>query len=85
MLANLHFKLRIVMSKIKLDKYYTSESLAKYCVNKTKETIGVKNIREWLEPSAGGGAFLPFLDNNYKLPKLQIKVDYFLKVLLLKS
>ena len=51
--------------KINLDKYYTPTDLAEYCVNKTKEIIGVKNITEWLEPSAGTGVFLPYLDNNY--------------------
>ena len=51
--------------KINLDKYYTPTDLAEYCVNKTKEVIGVENITEWLEPSAGAGVFLPYLDNNY--------------------
>jgi len=51
--------------KIRLDKYYTSDDLAEYCVNKTKEIIGKENITEWLEPSAGAGVFLPYLDNNY--------------------
>ena len=46
------------MSKIKNDKYYTSNELAEYCVNKTKEIIGKQNISEWLEPSAGAGVFL---------------------------
>lgn len=53
------------MAKINLDKYYTPTDLAEYCVKKTKEVIGVKNITEWLEPSAGAGVFLPYLDNNY--------------------
>jgi len=53
------------MAKINLDKYYTSADLAEYCVKKTKEIIGVENITEWLEPSAGNGVFLPYLDNNY--------------------
>lgn len=53
------------MAKINLDKYYTPADLAEYCVKKTKEIIGVKNITEWLEPSAGAGVFLPYLDNNY--------------------
>lgn len=53
------------MAKINLDKYYTPSDLAEYCVKKTKEVIGVKNITEWLEPSAGAGVFLPYLDNNY--------------------
>ena len=53
------------MAKINLDKYYTPADLAEYCVKKTKEIIGVENITEWLEPSAGAGVFLPYLDNNY--------------------
>jgi len=53
------------MAKINLDKYYTPSDLAEYCVNKTKEIIGVENITEWLEPSAGAGVFLPYLDSNY--------------------
>lgn len=53
------------MAKINLDKYYTPADLAEYCVKKTKEVIGVENITEWLEPSAGAGVFLPYLDNNY--------------------
>ena len=53
------------MAKINLDKYYTPSDLAGYCVKKTKEVIGVENITEWLEPSAGAGVFLPYLDNNY--------------------
>ena len=53
------------MAKINLDKYYTPADLAEYCVKKTKEVIGVENITEWLEPSAGNGIFLPYLDNNY--------------------
>ena len=53
------------MAKINLDKYYTPADLAEYCVKKTKEIIGEENITEWLEPSAGAGVFLPYLDNNY--------------------
>ena len=52
------------MAKIELDKYYTPKDLAEYCVNKTKEIIGVDNITEWLEPSAGGGSFLNHLPSN---------------------
>lgn len=51
--------------KIDLDKYYTPWDLAKDCVIKTKQIIGTENITEWLEPSAGNGVFLPYLDNNY--------------------
>ena len=53
------------MAKIKLDKYYTPWDLAQDCVIKTKQIIGAENITEWLEPSAGNGVFLSYLDNNY--------------------
>ena len=53
------------MSKIELDKYYTSDDLAKYCVEKTKEILGEENITEYLEPSAGSGVFLKYLDKPY--------------------
>lgn len=48
---------RIVALKINLDKYYTSTDLAKYCIDKTFEIIGNKNITHIIEPSAGSGAF----------------------------
>lgn len=53
------------MAKIENDKYYTSKELAKYCVNKTKEIIGKDNITEYIEPSAGNGVFLDYLDKPY--------------------
>ena len=53
------------MAKIELDKYYTSPELAKYCVDKTKEIIGSDNITEYIEPSAGAGVFLDYLDKPY--------------------
>ena len=53
------------MAKIKNDKYYTSPELAKYCVEKTKEIIGEDNITEYIEPSAGSGVFLDYLDKPY--------------------
>ena len=51
--------------KIDNDKYYTPNDLAKYCVEKTKEIIGEENITEYLEPSAGSGVFLKYLDKPY--------------------
>ncbi len=53
------------MAKIELDKYYTSPDLAEYIVNKTKEIIGKENITEYIEPSAGAGVFLNYLDKPY--------------------
>ena len=51
------------MAKIPLDKYYTEDALAKYCVEKTFEILG----SEWdriIEPSAGAGAYLKYLPAN---------------------
>lgn len=45
------------MAKIENDKYYTSIELAKYCIDKTYELIGEKNITDVIEPSAGNGSF----------------------------
>lgn len=53
------------MAKIELDKYYTPPDLAKYVVIKTKEVIGENNITEYIEPSAGAGVFLDYLDKPY--------------------
>lgn len=44
--------------KIDLDKYYTSQELANYCTNKFIEVIGIDNITELVESSAGKGVFL---------------------------
>jgi len=70
------------MAKIENDKYYTSKELAKHCIEKTKEIIGEENITEYLEPSAGSGVFLDFLDKPYKSYDIEpehskiIKQDY---------
>lgn len=51
------------MAKLALDKYYTEETLAKYCVDKTFEILG----SEWdriIEPAAGAGSFLGFLPKD---------------------
>lgn len=56
----------VVISKIENDKYYTPKNLAEYIVKKTKEVIGEENITEYIEPSAGGGVFIDFLDKPYK-------------------
>ena len=53
------------MAKIQNDKYYTSPDLAEYCVKKTREVIGEDNIIEYIEPSAGSGVFLDYLDKPY--------------------
>lgn len=52
------------MAKTPNDKYYTPSDIAEYCVNKTRELLKDIEIKEWLEPSAGAGAFLPFLQDK---------------------
>src|SRR5574344_173704 len=72
------------MGKIPNDKYYTSPELAEYCVRKTEEIIGEENITEYLEPRAGSGVFLDFLDKPYLAYDIEpednknriIKADY---------
>lgn len=66
------------MSKIQLDKYYTSPDLAEYCVNKVKELLG-DSITEWLEPSAGAGVFLEFLPDNTKAYDIEPEADNIIK------
>lgn len=52
------------MAKIENDKYYTPDDLVQYCIQKTKEIIGEENITQYLEPSAGSGAFLNYLPQD---------------------
>lgn len=69
----------IKISKIKNDKYYTPPDLANYCVNKTKEIVGVDNITEYIEPSAGTGVFLDYLDKPYSAYDIEPKDDRIVK------
>ena len=63
------------MAKIENDKYYTSPELAEYCVKKTKEIIGEDNITEYVEPSAGSGVFLNYLDKHYTAYDIEPESD----------
>lgn len=49
--------------KLDLDKYYTPIHIAKYCIEKTFDIIGVDNITKIIEPSAGNGSFSNLLPN----------------------
>jgi hypothetical protein len=60
------------MSKIALDKYYTPKTLVELVIKRTEEVIGLDNITEFIEPSAGDGAFL---DDLYSLGKPVIAHD----------
>lgn len=46
-----------------LDKFYTQKEVAKQCVNFLKEKVNFPEGITFLEPSAGNGAFLGYLDN----------------------
>lgn len=52
-------------NKIPLDKYYTSSGLARYVIEKVNDIVGGQNITEYLEPSAGQGVFLDYLNKPY--------------------
>ena len=67
------------MAKIQNDKYYTLPDLAKYIVDKTKEIIGDENIIEYIEPSAGAGVFLDFLDKPYLAYDIEPEDDRIIK------
>ena len=67
------------MGKIKHDKYFTPPDLAKYVVDKTKEVIGEENIVEYIEPSAGAGVFLDYLDKPYLACDIEPEDDRIIK------
>ena len=48
---------------MQLDKFYTQKKVAKQCVDFLKEKINLPNNVTFLEPGAGNGAFLDYLDN----------------------
>ena len=50
-------------TKLDNDKYYTPIDLAKKCIDKTFKLIGVENISEIIEPSAGNGSFSNQIEN----------------------
>ena len=52
-------------NKIPLDKYYTPPEIAEYMVRRAREIIGDENISEYIEPSAGAGVFLDYLNKLY--------------------
>lgn len=44
--------------KLNLDQYYTPYFLAEACTKKTIDILGIENISEFYEPSAGTGVFV---------------------------
>jgi len=66
-------------------KYYAPEWLVKFAVQKSLEIIGPENISEIIEPAAGDGAFIPYLEQvkaQYGIPTyysdLNPDTDYYL-------
>ena len=66
-------------TKLHLDKYYTSTTLAKYCIDKVYSIIGKENISEYIEPSAVGGVFLDYLPTNTKAYDIEPEDDRIIK------
>jgi hypothetical protein len=75
------------MAKLYLDKYYTDLKTAKWCIDKTIEIIGIHNISETIEPSAGDGSFSsqincvsydiePEAEKIIKQDYLNLNIDY---------
>ena len=47
------------------DQYYTKSTVAKKCVDKIIATLPQTSTYQWIEPSAGNGAFLKILPNTF--------------------
>lgn len=50
-------------NKIHLDKYYTSDKTAEYCIDIVRRVFKDEKITEVIEPSAGSGAFSEKINN----------------------
>ena len=47
------------------DQYYTKQSVAKKCVDKIYSCLQQSDSYQWIEPSAGNGAFLKILPSTF--------------------
>ena len=47
------------------DQYYTKSTVAKKCVDKIRATLPQTDAYQWIEPSAGNGAFLKILPDTF--------------------
>ena len=68
----------LICYKLNLDQYYTPDDVAKRCTKRAIEVIGLGNISEFFEPSAGTGAFLRALkdyDKPVKATDLEPKCE----------
>jgi len=50
-------------NKLHLDKYYTPDDVAQYCIDKTIQILKNEKISEVIEPSAGNGVFSKKIKN----------------------
>ena len=50
-------------NKLHLDKYYTSDEIAQYCIDTARKVLKGKIISEVIEPSAGNGVFSKKIKN----------------------
>lgn len=53
----------------KMDKYYAPDWLVQFAIEKTFENIPIGEVTEIIEPAAGDGAFIPYLDKLGKPTK----------------
>jgi len=60
----------------KYDKYYTNKNIVKICVKLFKKYIKVKNSDLVIEPSAGDGAFIKFLNKYHNKIYYDIKPEH---------
>ncbi len=61
----------LVSKKNKHDKYYAPQWLVEYAVEKTLENVPMDEITEIMEPAAGNGAFIPYIEDiaeDYNIP-----------------
>jgi len=62
--------------RIELDKWYTPRDKSQEFITKTLNIIGIDNLNEVVEPSAGDGAFSDYLqDYPFELKAYDIKPD----------
>lgn len=50
----------------KLDKFYTPQHIVDICTATLHSAVNVDTVTEYIEPSAGSGAFLPYLQSTGK-------------------
>lgn len=62
-------------TKLVLDKYYTPVSLARELIGLTVDKIGLQNISQFVEPSAGSGSFSNILSTIKDAIAIDIEPD----------